>query len=389
MKTRLLLTALFVGVFLSEPLFAQGQPPIPCQKNWNNAAGTGFWVHPGNWAEGVVPQDDENACINGTFTVAIGYDEFSPARANALFLSANSDMYFAGGVGDYLALCKHLPCANSWIDGEMEVLLQGTGGKLFIQNSMTFQGSGAIVMIGGSRIDPVAGFNPTVTLGNGLALEGFGNVGVDLVSNGAITVFNGSMVFEKNLTLNGSMTIQPTATVELTNNLTLPAAATINMEASGGLNSKLKPRVGYNPILTLNSGGTLSGAGEIYLTPGSSYTLTNNGKVVARNGTLVLKEAGQGSGIWAAETATGVLRAEKEIKGNGKWELKNHAGARIEINAQSRCLSGNVDITRGTLHALQSFRASGQLLFVGNDAVIKVEGGRSAEFSTSLVGCGG
>jgi hypothetical protein len=82
--------------------------------------------------------------------------------------------------------------------------------------------------------------------------------------------------------------------------------------------------------------------------------LINNGTVIASEGILRIQEGGSGTGTWAAESDTGVLVIENEITGSGTWELTDHEDATIRFDADSRCLTGDVEIRKGTLHANQT-----------------------------------
>ena len=96
-------------------------------------------------------------------------------------------------------------------------------------------------------------------------------------------------------------------------------------------------------------------------------------------------------GFWIAEQdpvtqSVGQLNVDVEVTGGGKWELVNHANARITINTPCYNLTGPVDLTQGTLELNESFWTSGNLLMqsVGSPPqsapAIEMATGKSARF---------
>lgn len=132
-------------------------------------------------------------------------------------------------------------------------------------------------------------------------------------------------------------------------------------------------------VITLASGLTLQGWGDLDL------VVTNNGTVAARSGTLELQHGGDGSGKWTAETSTGRLLISGEIEGSATWELDDDAGAKIEIDATSECLTGDVEVSLGTLDVDANFRTTGELQMGGASSLVDVAGTKSAKFSMQSV----
>lgn len=132
--------------------------------------------------------------------------------------------------------------------------------------------------------------------------------------------------------------------------------------------------------LTIGSGVTFGGALE------AKVAIANNGTVLAENGTVKLTGGGSGSGVWEAKGATGQLQVLGAVTGSGTWKLIDNAGAKIVIDALCNCLTGNVEMSTGTLDVNQSFETEGQLSLGGKDSLIDVASGKTARFST-LTSC--
>ncbi len=350
-----------------------GDPPT-CTKTYEDL-GSHLWKDPDNWPDGK-PDNDDVACILDGQAVLVAYDQFNPAQAKALYVDSTSALVIWGG--DTLVLCGGANCIPSQIDGELEIYY--TNGYLKIGQNVTINGSGSIELSlegSGAGVGTIAAVSgtPTLTLGSGMTVEGYGNFDVATVNNGNIEAEYGSLNFNSTLTLNGTLTVAPNGTAYLTQNLTVPSGAVIQLETSGGNISKLKPKTGYTPTLTVSSGGLIQGAGELHFSP------SNNGTIAARDGTLDLKLGGSGSGKWTAETSTGRLLASAEVTGSGLWELDDNAGAKIEVDAASECLTGSVHVTLGTLDVDAKFHTTGQLSMGGPDSLIDVAATKWAKFS--------
>jgi len=186
--------------------------------------------------------------------------------------------------------------------------------------------------------------------------------------------------------IDGNLEIYKNGEVILGQSMTMNGSGTI-MFGYSGTGTALIEAGSRNPTLTMGAGLTLQGHGDI------DVIVTNNGTVLADSGMLKLVQGGDGSGIWTAEGGAGHLLIQAEVKGAGTWRLDDHAGAKIEIDAACECLTGNVQVTLGTLDADANFRTTGQLTMGGSDSLIDVASTKSAKFSLgslpSCVGGGG
>lgn len=367
----------YAGIVISLlfAIWTYGDPPS-CDVYWDGEDETPFWKDAGNWSSNTVPNNTQVVCITGGVEVVIWYSASIPAQAKAIYVDSNSEVEIYGD--NSLILCGGSNCVTSQVDGTLEIY-NGVS-ILKIGQDVTINGSGTVELSleGGStgvgKIQASSG-SPTLTLGSGLTLKGFGDIDVAVVNNGHIEAELGDLNFNGSLTLNGTMTVAPNGTAYLTQNLTVPSGAFIQLETSGENRSKLKPKSGFSPTLTVSSGGTIKGAGELH------FALTNNGTVAARNGTLDLKLGGSGTGKWTAETSTGRLLVSSEVTGSGLWELVDHAGAKIEIDAPTECLTGNVNVLVGMLDIDAKFHTTGQLWMHGQDSLIDVAATKSAKFN--------
>ena len=70
-----------------------------------------------------------------------------------------------------------------------------------------------------------------------------------------------------------------------------------------------------------------------------------------------------GSGFWIAE-GDATMIVEVEVTGAGKWELTDNDNAEIRIDSPVLCVTGDVEVTKGTFHVNQAkFFTQGQLTF--------------------------
>lgn len=255
-----------------------------CDTTFNGGAQTEDWSTPENWSDNV-PNSGKVACITGGVEVSIDYGHFENAKA--IYVDSTSVLeIYAGGA---LTLCGEASCVASQVDGELEIF---DTSSLKLGQSVTINGSGAIVGfpdppgLGGSpsKIEAVSG-SPVLTLASGITLEGAGDVLVDIVCNGDIDATNELMKFYEGLTLNGSMTITAGTVVEVSENFSVASGKNIIIGSYGASIGQLKARSGYSPAVTVASGATLQGAGEVYL------PTTINGTGYAYGGDLTFKSS--------------------------------------------------------------------------------------------------
>ena len=111
--------------------------------------------------------------------------------------------------------------------------------------------------------------------------------------------------------------------------------------------------------------------------------LVNDAYVIANHGDLVLKnKEKRRSGYWIAEShaagQVGTLKVQATVKGSGTWQI-NHTDAKIEFSVPCPDLTGDFDLTTGTLEVKSSITTSGNLLMT-DPAVINVDMGEKAIF---------
>ena len=363
--------------------------PVMCEITFKPDTLDRNWSIPSNWDPSGPPTASQVACIKdlvGTAPKVVKIN-IQDEQAEALWIDDTVKFEIYGPYSFTLY-------DDSYIDGSFIVCPPISGvlaGRFVLGASLTIQPSGA----GGAEvlslehdlgyIQAAPGSGAVLTVGSGMTFRGFGAVQLPMVNNGTViaTPFrlvgggpaSGDLYFESTITQNGTFVIEQGATAFLTNNLTIPSGALLEFESSGSDIVRLQPRSGYSPTFTVSSGGLVKGAGE------SLLKIINNGKVAARDGTLNLKEGGDGTGIWAGETATGRLLMSKQVTGSGTWQLIDNPAAKIEIDVASVCLTGNVTINKGTLDVDANFQTEGQLTFGGTDALIDVAATKSAKFS--------
>jgi len=231
-------------------------------------------------------------------------------------------------------------------------LMEATGGATLdvtvvnplknTNGTITASGSGSLVEIGSATIQ-----GGTLTTTGGGAMETVTGATLDGITNGAITLSNGSTYTAPVGTLTqitGTLKLGTTSgstlalpgLLQLTGNTTLSGPGSLTMTSSGPNTAQ----IGTNgPIYTLTNQSTIQGAGLIGSNVGSLFddvSLTNSGTVNATGGTLTI--AGNGT-----TSNTGTMAVQ--------------SGSTLDITtAFSNFNSGTGTLTGGTYNVTGTFQ---------------------------------